>query len=67
MKVTLDLTKSKFILLKKANDQVKEAPTIKLCYADMNCRFKLKFNDEGQKELSFSSFGDLCDTVDSQI
>ena len=36
-KVKLDLTKSRFNLLKKANDHVKEIPAISFCYEDVNC------------------------------
>ena len=67
VKVKLDLTKSRFALLKKANNHVKEVPTIKLCYADVNCCVKVKFNNESQKDQFFSSFHDLCDTVDIEV
>ena len=35
-KIKLDLMKSKFNLLKKANENVRDIPTIKFCYADIN-------------------------------
>ena len=63
----LDLTKSKYNLLKRANDHVKEVPSIKFCYADINCRLEVKFNDENQKVIFFSSFDELRDIVDMEI
>ena len=57
--IKLDLTKSRYAILKRANDHVKEVPSIKFCYADVNCRLKVKFNDENQKDIFFSSFNDL--------
>ena len=62
VKVKLDLTKSRFALLKKA-----DVPTINLCYADVNCCVKVKFNNESQEDQFFSSFHDLCDTVDTEV
>ena len=67
MRIKLDLTKSRYNLLKKANDHVKEVCSIKFCYADINCRLKVKFNDENQKDVFFSSFGELRIIVDMEI
>ena len=67
VRIKLDLTKSRYDLLKRANDHVKEVPSIKFCYADVNCRLKVKFNDENQKDIFFSSFDDLRDIVDMEI
>ena len=47
-KVKLDLTKSRFNLLKKTEDNLKEIPTISFCYADVNCRLGVKFRDAGR-------------------
>ena len=66
MRAKFDLTKSRYDLLKRANDHVKEVPSIKFCYADVNCRLKVKFN-ENQKDIFFSSFDDLRDIVDMEI
>ena len=52
----LDLTKSRFALLRKVNDHVKELPTIKFYYVDVNCRLQVKFNNENQNYLFFYSF-----------
>ena len=59
VRIKLDLTKSSYALLKRANDHVKEVPSIKFCYADVN--------DENQKDIFFSSFNDLWDFVDMEI
>ena len=67
VRIKLDLTKSRYDLLKRANDHVKEVPSIKFCYADVSCRLKAKFNDENQKDIFFSSFDDLQDIVDMEI
>ena len=67
MRLKLDLTKSRYNSLKRANDHVKEVPVIKFCYADINCRLKVKFNDENQKDIFFSSFNELRDIVDIEI
>ena len=63
----IDLTKSRFILLKKASDHVKEIPVISFCYADVNCRVGAKFHDAKQEDIFFSTFDELRDIVDSEI
>ena len=65
--IKLDLTNSRYNLLKRANDHVKEVPSIKFCYADINWRLKVKFNDENQKDIFFRSFDDLWDKVGMEI
>ena len=67
MRAKFDLTKSRYDLLKRANDHVKEVPSIKFCYTDVNCRLKVKFNDENQKDKFFFSFYDLQDIADTEI
>ena len=66
-KVKLDLTKSRFNLLQKANVHVKEIPAISFCYADVNCRFRVKFHKDKQEDIFFSTFDELRDIVDSEI
>ena len=67
MKIKIDPTKSRYNLLKRANDHMKDVPSIKYCYADINCRLKVKLNDENQKDFSFYSFDDFRDIVDMEI
>ena len=59
MRIKLDLTKSRYDLSK--------IPAIKFCYADINCLLKVKFNDENQKDIFYSSINDLRDTADMEI
>ena len=66
-KVKLDLTKSRFNLLKKANNHVKEIPAISFCYADVNCCFRVKLHDAKQEDIFFSTFDELPDIIDSAI
>ena len=51
VRIKLDLTKSRYDLLKRASDHVQEVPSIKFCYTDIYCRLKVKFNDENQKDM----------------
>ena len=64
-KVKLDLTKSRFNLLKKVNDHVKEIPDISFCYTDVNCRLRAEFHDAKQEDI-FSRFDELRNIVDSE-
>ena len=66
-KVKLDLTKSRFKFLKKANNHVKEIPAISFCYADVNCRLRVKLHDAKEHNIFFSTFDELRDIVDSEI
>ena len=67
VKIKLDLTKSRFNLLNKANSHVKEVPTIIFCYVFVNSCLKLKFSNESQKDLSLSFFDDMCDILDRDV
>ena len=66
-KVKIDLTKSRFDLLKRANNHVKEMLAINFCYAVVDCRLRVKFHDEKQEDIFFSTFEELCDIVDSEV
>ena len=60
VRIKFDLTKSRYDWLKRANDNVKEVPSI-------NCCLKVKFNDKNMEDIFFSSFNDLsgyCRHVD---
>ena len=54
IKVRLDLTKSRYDLLSNANNHVKEIPTIRFCYVDVNRRL-------------ISSMDELRDITDMEI
>ena len=61
VRIKLDLTKSRYGLLKRAKDHVKEVTSIKFCYTDMKCHLKITFHAENQKDIFFSSFDNLLD------
>ena len=66
-KVKPDFKKSRFDLLKKANNHFKEIPAISFCYAYVNCRLRVKFHDAKQEDIFFSTFDELHDIVDGEI
>ena len=53
--------------MKKLNDHIKEKPAISFCYADVDCRLRVKFRDAKQEDIFFSTFDELRDIVDSEI
>ena len=59
--VHLDLTKSRLKLLNDENNLISSRSDIASCYADMNCKCKVRFSDG--KELFFESFSDLKDIL----
>ena len=66
-KVKLNLTKSRFNLLTKANNYVKDIPAISFCCADVNCHLRVKSHDAKQQDIFFSTFGELCDIIHCEI
>ena len=63
IRVKLDLTKSRYSLLAKANDIVKSNARVKFCYADINCRLKLKWVDDSLKDEFFTTIDELQDIL----
>ena len=59
--------KSRFDLLKRASNHVKEIRTINFCCADVNCRLRVKFHDEKLEDIFFSKFQELCDIIDYEL
>ena len=59
VRVKLDLTESRYKLLTDANKVVKQNSGIKFYYADINCRFKIKWVDESIDDEFFSSVNEL--------
>ena len=55
----VDLTKKRHSLLRKANDLVRSRDEVLFCYADINCRLKLKWADQPTKDKFFSSLDEL--------
>ena len=60
--VHLDLTKSRLKLLNDAKNLICSRSDIAFCYADINCRCKVRYSDG--KELFFESISGLEDIVD---
>ena len=60
--VHLDLTKSRLKLLNDAKNLISNRSDITFCYADINCRCKVRYSDG--KELFFESISDLEDILD---
>ena len=57
--IHLDLTKSRLSLLNEARKFTENNEDVAFCYADINCRCKLRFKDND--EIFFESLDDLKD------
>ena len=55
----VNLTKTRHSLLRKANDLVRNRDEVLFCYADINCRLKLKWADQSKQDKFFSSLDEL--------
>ena len=61
VKVKIDLTKARYNLLKQANEYVKNMTDVKFCYADVNCRLKVKWVNESRQDNFFGSMKELSE------
>ena len=59
VKIRLDLTKERHALLLEANNLVKGNNDVRFCFVDINCRLKIKWEDELRPDSFFSSLEDL--------
>lgn len=59
IKVKLDLTKKRHKLLVEANKYCEKSNLVKFCYADVNCRLKVKWVDENEEDTFFSSMDEI--------
>ena len=50
----IDLTKKRHLLLRKVNDLLRNRDEVIFCYADINCRLKLKRADKLNQDKFFS-------------
>ena len=50
----VELTKKRHSLLRKANDLVRNRDEVLLCYANINCRLKLKWAGQSKQDKFFS-------------
>ena len=62
--VKVDLTKKRYALLTDANELVIDSNVAMFCYCDINCRPKVKWNDEGRKDCFFDSIEDLKELLE---
>ena len=46
VRTKVDLTKKRFTFLSNANEYMKNTRLIKFCYADINCRLKIKWSNK---------------------
>ena len=61
--IRLDSTKRRYDILKAGNEYINAiGHTAKFCYADINCRMKIKWGDNSEE--FFESLQDLKDLVD---
>ena len=60
--VHLDLTKSRLKLLRDTKNLISSRSDIAFCYAEINCRCKVRYSDG--KKLFFKSISDLEDIFD---
>ena len=63
VRVKLDLTKKRYDLLMSANNHVANIDKIKFCYADINCRLKVKWSDDSLNDEFFHSLNELKEMV----
>ena len=59
VKIRLDLTKERHALLLEANNLFKCNNDVKFSFVDINCRLKIKWEDELRPDSFFSSLEDL--------
>ena len=61
-KIRLDLTKRRYLMLLEANKLASDNQNANFCYADVNCRLKIRWNDN--QEDFFDTLEDLRDLLD---
>ena len=67
VRIKVDLTKKRFSLLSSANEYVKNVGLARFCYADINCRLKVKWNDENRQDSFFKDMEDLQRLIEESI
>ena len=61
-KIRLDLTRRRYLMLSEANKLASDNQNANFCYADLNCRLKIRLNDN--QEGFFDTLEDLRDLLD---
>ena len=59
VKIRLDLTKERHDVLLEANNLVEDNNDVVFCFVDINCRLKIKWEDELLPDSFLSSLEDL--------
>ena len=61
-KIRLDFTKRRYLMPSEANKLASDNQNANFCYADVNCRLKIRWNDN--QEDFFDTLEDLRDLLD---
>ena len=67
VRIKVDLTKKRFTLLSSANEYVRTTRLVKFCYADINCRLKIKWSDEICEDTFFKNMEDLKCLIEEDV
>ena len=67
VRIKVDLTKKRFSLLSSANEYVKNVGLARFCYAGINCRLKVKWNDENRQDSFSKDIEDLQRLIEESI
>ena len=59
VRVKIDLTKKRHNLLISADKYVSNINSVKFCYEDVNCRLKIKWEDESMNDTIFYSSSEI--------
>ena len=64
-RVKIDLTKNPHNLLVSANKYVSNVDSVKFCYLNINCRLKIKWEDDSIDETYFYSLAETKSHVNA--
>ena len=65
VRVKIDLTKNPHNLLVSANKYVSNVDSVKFCYLNINCRLKIKWEDDSIDETYFYSLAETKSHVNA--
>ena len=67
VRIKVDLANKKFTLLSSANQYVRNTSLVKFCYADINCRPKIKWREEDRENTFFKNMEDLNRLIEEDV
>ena len=67
VRIKVDLANKKFTLLSSANQYVRNTSLVKFCYADINCRPKIKWREEDRENTFFKNMEDLNRLIEEDL